>query len=487
VGQLTSKTPSLTASGRPIFLTQAFGSKHQRFVDSINNDHVEGVDLSDDDDESNNTEESCKVCKKTFLTVSSLQDHILAKHSGQSGSMLELLKLQSQLLNTLLSGQATQLQRVNAIALKQTCLSNDINEIKEKSFSPAPSSPSLPSSTSADRSVPAARTAAAPAPSYSQAAAGQRQEPGQRQAAPAPPAPQARRNKRKGKLLIAGDSLLAHHHRDMVREATKGEVKEVQEVKCYAATYSDDPAIKFRRKNFRDILPAELEDNDYTAVLMQSSSVKLTNLKGKGAAPDLLRQTALVAARNMFDVATAAATYPTVEKIILAEAPPRIDEMAEHAEYGNKELDRLWEDAEPALKEKIYIGKHRYLTSACPCSDPSCQQFPGPQGGLQASRYGSPDTHGSSFDGVHFRGSSGKVANTRSLISMLTSVGLATPLPRTSELEAGQTGQGRAQGWGQGQGQQGWQEQGRRKGGNARGRRREQPFQLALRNRFQGN
>ena len=38
----------------------------------------------------------------------------------------------------------------------------------------------------------------------------------------------------------------------------------------------------------------------------------------------------------------------------------------------------------------------------------------------------------------------------------------------------------------QGQGK-GWQQQGRRKGGMARGQRREQPFQLALRNRFQGN
>ena len=272
----------------------------------------------------------------------------------------------------------------------------------------------------------------------------------------------------------------------MVKEATKEEVQEVHEVKCYAAVYSDDPAIKFRRKNFQDIVPAELEDNDYTAVLMQSSSVELTNLKGKGAAPDLLRQTALVAAQNMFSVATAAATHPTVEQIILAQAPPRIDEMADYAEYGNKELEKLWEDAEPALKEKISIGKHRYLTSACSCSNPSCQRFPGPAGGLEASRYGSPDTHGSSYDGVHFRGASGKVSNTRSLIDMLADVGLATPLPRTSEAEAGPAGQGRAQGWGQGQGQ-GWQQQGRRKGGKARGQRREQPFQLALRNRFQGN
>ena len=69
---------------------------------------------------------------------------------------------------------------------------------------------------------------------------------------------------------------------------------------------------------------------------------------------------------------------------------------------------------------------------------------------------------------------------------MLADVGLATPLPRTIEVEAGPAGQGRAQGWGQGQGQ-GWQQQGRRKGGKTKGQRREQPFQLALRNRFQGN
>ena len=213
---------------------------------------------------------------------------------------------------------------------------------------------------------------------------------------------------------------------------------------------------------------------------MQSSSVELTNLKGKGANSDLLRQTALVAAQNMFSVATAAATYPTVETVILAEAPPRIDEMKEHAEYGNAELGRLWQEAEPALKEKIAIGRHTYLRKACPCSDAACQQFPGPQGGLEASRYGTRDTHGSAYDGIHFRGPSGKISNTRSLIDMLTTVGLASPLPRTSDLEADLTGAGCGQG-------QGWQHQGRRKAGRPKGQRRSEPFELALRNRFQGN
>ena len=296
-------------------------------------------------------------------------------------------------------------------------------------------------------------------------------------------------------MLITGVSMLDNHHRHMVKEATKNEMEEVQAVKCYASVYSEEPGVRFRRKNFRDIVPAELEDNNYTAVLMQSSSVKLTNLKGKGAAPAMLKQTALVAARNMFDVATAAAVNPTVETVILAEAPPRIDEMAEYAENGNEELTRLWQEAEPALREKITIGKHRYLRKACPCSDTSCQQFPGPQGGLEVSRYGSPDTH-SNYDGIHFRGASGTVANTRSLIEILASAGLATPVPRDQEQWPGQTGQeqtGQSQtsqrqaGRDQTDRGQPWQQQGRRKGGKANGQRRMQPFQLALRNRYQGN
>ena len=77
---------------------------------------------------------------------------------------------------------------------------------------------------------------------------------------------------------------------------------------------------------------------------------------------------------------------------------------------------------------------------------------------------------------------------------MLASVGLATPVPRTSELEAGLPGQGQGQRQRQGPGQGpglrqdlGWQQQGRRNGGRAKGQRREQTFQLALRNRYQGN
>ena len=142
--------------------------------------------------------------------------------------------------------------------------------------------------------------------------------------------------------------------------------------------------------------------------------------------------------------------------------------MKEHAEHGNKERTRLWQEAEPALKKKIAIGRHEYLRSACPCSDSSCQEFPGPKGGFELSRYGSAATHGN-FDGIHFRGTSGTVSNTRSLIDILASVGLATPVPRTSDLEADLAVQEQGQRQGQ---HQPWQQQGRRKAGRPMAQRR---------------
>ena len=44
VCRVTREASSLTASGRLLILTPNFGNKHQKFVDTINNDHVDGID-----------------------------------------------------------------------------------------------------------------------------------------------------------------------------------------------------------------------------------------------------------------------------------------------------------------------------------------------------------------------------------------------------------------------------------------------------------
>ena len=163
VSKSASDPRPLTASGRLLVLTPNFRSQHIEFQEALNNDHVD-EDLESSEDESNDLEEACKVCKKTFRNVSNLQDHILAKHRSQSEGVLELLKLQQQLLNSILAGQATQLTRVNQIAIKQTCLSDEIKEVKAMCSNS--SSPSPPFQASVEVPGPAARARPA-APSYS--------------------------------------------------------------------------------------------------------------------------------------------------------------------------------------------------------------------------------------------------------------------------------------------------------------------------------
>jgi hypothetical protein len=134
-------------------LTPTFRSKHLKFQQALNTDHIEVYDDSSDEEDID-YQQTCKVCKKTVKNVPDLQDHILAKHGSQSASVLELLKLQQQLLSTILAGQTTQLERVNAIALKQTCIIDDIKDIKSTS----PSSSSFhPPSVQASVEEPAAR------------------------------------------------------------------------------------------------------------------------------------------------------------------------------------------------------------------------------------------------------------------------------------------------------------------------------------------
>ena len=180
VGQSVTDARPLTASGRLLTLTPNFRSQHIEFQEALNNDHVDD-DLNSSEDESNDLEDACKVCKKTFRNVSNLQDHIIAKHGSQSESVLELLKLQQQLLKSILAGQATQLTRVNQIAIKQTCISDEMKEVKEMfSNSSSPSPPVHPSV------VPGPAARARPVtPSYSQVT-GQQQEREQQHAAPAP-------------------------------------------------------------------------------------------------------------------------------------------------------------------------------------------------------------------------------------------------------------------------------------------------------------
>ena len=75
--------------------------------------------------------EVCKVCKVKCRSVGSLQEHILTKHCTQSSQVMELLKMQQQLLNTVLANQAMQEKIITNVGVQQDCVIGDLKDLKK--------------------------------------------------------------------------------------------------------------------------------------------------------------------------------------------------------------------------------------------------------------------------------------------------------------------------------------------------------------------
>ena len=92
------------------------------------------------------------------------------------------------------------------------------------------------------------------------------------------------------------------------------------------------------------------------------------------------------------------------------ERTPRYDDLHDLNVYANSVLHEAV--ASSRNLKKIFIGQH---TLQC-------------EGGLRASRYGTPSSH-PNHDGIHLRGTSGRMAYTRSVASIFQQAGLlASPL-----------------------------------------------------------
>ena len=196
----------------------------------------------------------------------------------------------------------------------------------------------------------------------------------------------------------------------------------------------------------------------------------------------------------------ALASNPDCQQVLILEAVPRYDGKEELNKYGNQMLHQAKAESTDTNKDRVKIGVHNL----------ECE------GGVRESRYG--DGRNGPVDMIHMRGSSGKVAYTRSVAAILARAGLASSEEaqqvarsqkitmerpsgedwRTQGRRQGSQGQegGRGQGgWGQGGWGQGGQGQGRRgqNQGGRRGRRQPQEpsaFELATQNRWtplQGN
>ena len=356
-------------------------------------------------------------------------------------------------------------QQINNMSLKQTCVIGDLKQVKERTISnhvspvhsppspnPALSTSSPPQASTASYAHMVQVTSPPGGPGVSQ------QQPGAPQQQPQVPQqlawPQADNIPIK-KVSYVTDSIGHNVIFEELERITKTKIKRRKAYGSVRATGQQNPD-----SNFSEVVPKEMAENKPEVLVLQRDSITLTNL-AKDVSMDYAKQQVLLSSYNMFTTATSAlASNPQLRQVVLMEAAPRYDEKEELNVYGNLMLHQAKEESSSVHKVKVTIGVH---TLEC-------------EGGLRASRYG--DGRKGAVDLLHLRGTSGKVAYTRSVASILAGAGL------TSHQEAEQVA--RCQRIKMRSGGQGFQTQGRR--GRAGPQQQLQPsvFQLATQNRFDG-
>ena len=265
--------------------------------------------------------ETCTTCKVKCKTVKDLQEHILAKHCTQSSEVLELMKMQQQLLNTILANQAMQERRVNSIALQQINVMNVVKELEkvgvEKRMESNHAEPALSQSPPAPHEI--------PAPPVSYADITRINQP-----------PQATLNTSWKKMAFITDSIGGKVQIDALEKITKTKIKRV---KAYASTRrSKADGFKFPEKNFTEVVPAAVADKNVEVVFTNAPSVELTNLP-ENAHYEYANQEASCSSYNMIKVAeNAISTNSNLKLFVIAERAPRYDELNELNIFANEEL-----------------------------------------------------------------------------------------------------------------------------------------------------
>ena len=370
-------------------------------------------------------EETCKKCGEKVNNTDELQDHIISKHCLQYPELVKLIEEQRVVLSCLVKEQNKQTIQLTDIALTQTCIVSDVKQLKRQydntappPVSAAPSRP-LPAPTAVQRTLaapPAPCPRYAPSPSQESvsplvtyAGMAGREAGGQGRNAGREAAGQGRNVTAARKIAYITDSIGGNVYLKELEKLTKTKIKKA---KAYGATKRErSEGFLFPDRNFTDVVPAVLSSEQPDVVIATAPSVELTNLP-LGAVDEYASQEASCSSYNMVKVAENALTNnPGLKMFIIPERVPRYDRWNELNNYANEELHEAVKQVNNKdVRKRILIGRHNL----------ECE------GGLRVSRYGDPRTCRRTVDNIHMRGSSGTVAFTRSMASILAGAGFCS-------------------------------------------------------------
>ena len=215
------------------------------------------------------------------------------------------------------------------------------------------------------------------------------------------------------KTLFIGDSISANVNKEALVDATK---TTVVTARAYSSVYDIEENVakypaKFPKSNFTDVVPAQLNKDEYQTLLLQAGSVDITNLNTKDDPAKYLeyfRQQTVISATSFFKSGeNALSTHPNLEKVVLMKQTLRYDPCSVDplcikpalSQLFNNTVSEQWLKSQ--YKDKIFIGNHNI----------DCM------GAIKEARY--RDTKSGRFDGLHLIGSSGQKAYTNSVLNIL--------------------------------------------------------------------
>ena len=337
--------------------------------------------------------ETCAVCGLSCPSVNLLQEHLLSEHCHQQSEITRSLNYLLQQLSSITANQSAQRIQMNNFEEQQKITHSEVSEIRKAIFSPKNQPPTLPSVSS----EPCLTSASSPQGlTWANRASN-------------PPGPATPRPRQANDLmLLVGDSIGHNLHLNEIENVT--EMKIVTK-KAYCTMSGGN----FPESNYERVVPEILRSHPEAKILtFNASASDLTNIS-PGASLRYSEQQASTSSYNAIKIASEAlkSNHPNLKKVIVSQRTPRYDNLNQLNEFANNELHKAWETLPENIRGKVVIGHHKL----------DCKEA------IHVSRYGAAGTGvgGKLVDGLHMRGSSGKIAYTRSMANIMIQAGICSP------------------------------------------------------------
>ena len=224
----------------------------------------------------------------------------------------------------------------------------------------------------------------------------------------------------KSKILYVADSVGNTANVRILENVTN---TRISTARAYSSV--NDKTARWPEYNHSDVVKYSLKNSGrdkYDMLVMAAPTVDISNMDTSKLCPsdntEVFKQKAVASAQNMFSLAqTSLEQYPTLNKVVIMEHPPRFDAqnvdptLLKHnlAKLANTTLNQLWLNS--TLKDKIIIGRHSL----------ECH-------GIGRSHLDRYESSAGRYDGVHLYGKTGVRDYTNSVKNILL---LALPKPTT--------------------------------------------------------